>query len=71
VFDVLVANGVAENQYDATGVVNLLGFTAETDLAEAAKIGKLYRRWRNAGQKPKDAAAKTLAGELPEQPPLL
>jgi len=67
----IVDNQLSENIPSAANLINLLGLAGKSIALSEPKI-KLYRQWRQTHE-PKDAAAKTIAGEnynkpMPEAP---
>lgn len=60
----IVDNQLSENIPAAASLINLLGLAGKPVALSEPKI-KLYRHWRQTLD-PKDAAAKTIAGEQPK-----
>lgn len=61
----LVDEGLADNVPNASQIINLLGIAGKPADVGLPRV-KLYRRWRDAGLDSKDAAAKVIAGEVPQ-----
>ena len=60
----LVDEQLADNIPNASKILNLLGLAGKS--ADSLPRVKLYRKWRDAGLDSKDAAAKAIAGEVPQ-----
>lgn len=65
----LVDEGLADNVPNASQIINLLGIAGKSADVGLPRV-KLYRRWRDTGLESKDAAAKTIAGEVPQEQPV-
>lgn len=62
----LVDEGLSENISSASQIINHLGIAGKSADVGLPKA-KLYRRWKDTGIETKDAVAKVLAGEVPEE----
>lgn len=64
---ILIDNGIAENEHNAGRICGLLKLSSTMDAGEILRLGKLYRAWRDAtGCNPEQAAAKALEGKEPK-----
>lgn len=61
----LVDEGLVDNIPHASNIINLLSVAGKPADTALLKV-KLYIRWKDAGLESKDAAAKAIAGEVPE-----
>lgn len=61
----LIDAGLAENVFDAAGMLNKAKPTPKT-VEDAVAWGHLYRGWRDIGADPKQAAEKANGGQKPE-----
>ena len=67
--DLLLENKIAQNVFQAAHIANGLRLSELHGNTEAqVKRMKLYRDWRNAGEKSKVAYEKAIAGDIPPSP---
>lgn len=63
IMDWMISVKIAKNDFNAAAIVNGLElYKLDDDEAKQARC-RLYRDWRNAGEKSKVAFAKAIAGE--------
>jgi hypothetical protein len=68
IIEKIIADGIAKNVFQATHIANGLKLVEmKTDDERLARC-RLYRDWRNAGEKSATAYAKAIAGEAVPAP---
>lgn len=64
----LISDGIASNVFQATHIANGLKLFELSDEAEQLARARLYRDWRNAGEKSKVAYERAIRGDAVPAP---